>query len=413
MSNRKSHSWPDNHWHWPVELSHYHGVRRGGFIFTGGQADLDGQGNVGNPDALEQQTVNVLAHVSAILTDLDASLNDLVKLVIYFTGDASDEANILELIAQRLDEATRPVVSTVCLPALCSPGMRIELEAIAIDPSQLGYQKPVYFRNAELPALHAHFSHLVRCNDLIFTGDISAIGNYGEVQAEDDVIDQTHIMMQQLNRALVVVGASVSQVVKINVFYVGDGTADNWEEPAAIRAAYFQNSGPAATGIAVKSFPQAGLMTKMCITLAAAAPGAQLPLVPVRYSWPSDHWNWTTALPYQHGNRFGQIIHLGGQVALDAESNVLHPNNVVEQTHIALENVRVLLADLGATMNDVVKVTTFYQGNASASDLHQNLLIRSAAFKKPGPATSGIPVPHLVYESMVIEIDVIAIARAN
>ena len=67
------------------------------------------------------------------------------------------------------------------------------------------------------------------------------------------------------------------------------------------------------------------------------------------------------------------------------------------------------MADLGATMDDVVKVTTFYQGSASAGALHQNLMIRSNAFKKPGPATSGIPVPYLVYENMVIEIEVIAI----
>jgi len=61
-------------------------------------------------------------------------------------------------------------------------------------------------------------------------------------------------------------------------------------------------------------------------------------------------------------------------------------------------------------MNDVVKVTSFYHGNASAEALHKNLSIRSNAFKTTGPATSGIPVPHLVYEQMVIEIEVIAIA---
>ena len=54
--NRKTHSWPDNHWHWPIELSHQHGVRRGGFIYTGGQADLNQQGDVVNPNDLLAQT---------------------------------------------------------------------------------------------------------------------------------------------------------------------------------------------------------------------------------------------------------------------------------------------------------------------------------------------------------------------
>jgi len=61
-------------------------------------------------------------------------------------------------------------------------------------------------------------------------------------------------------------------------------------------------------------------------------------------------------------------------------------------------------------MDDIVKVTTFYKGSASAYELHKNLMIRSNAFTKPGPATSGIPVPHLVYKHMMIEIEVIAIA---
>jgi len=88
---------------------------------------------------------------------------------------------------------------------------------------------------------------------------------------------------------------------------------------------------------------------------------------------------------------------------------VLHPDDIVSQTKVALSNIETILADLGATMDDIVKVTTFYQGSASADALHENLLIRSSAFNKPGPATSGIPVPHLVYKSMVIEIEVIAV----
>jgi enamine deaminase RidA (YjgF/YER057c/UK114 family) len=73
-----------------------------------------------------------------------------------------------------------------------------------------------------------------------------------------------------------------------------------------------------------------------------------------------------------------------------------------------MDNVARVLAEFGATLDDVVKVTTFYQGNASAEALHENLLIRSGSYTAPGPATTGIPVPALVYEDMVIEIEVIA-----
>ncbi len=407
--NPKTHSWPEGHWSWPVDLSHYHGVKRGGLIFTGGQADLDHQGSVINPGDLVTQTRNVLHHVQSILMDLDATLDDLVKLVIYFTGDASDELQILELIANQLASETKPAVSTICLPELCYPGMRIELEGVAIDPTHRTSDNPVYKRGMDLPALQNQYSHAVRCNDLIFTSDVSSIDCDGKLQSPGDLTVQTTIMMEQLNRTLALFDADVGDVLKLNVFYLGDGTAENWEKPAAIRAGFFEKPGPAATGMTVGQFATPGLMTKIAVTAALPSAESKTQQPPIRYSWPDGHWNWPHPLPYQHGNRHGQVIHLGGQVALDSQANVLHPDNIVEQTRIALSNIQTLLVDLGATMDDVVKVTTFYQGNASADGLHKNLLIRSEAFTKPGPATSGIPVPYLVYESMVIEIEVIAI----
>ena len=205
--------------------------------------------------------------------------------------------------------------------------------------------------------------------------------------------------MEQLVLALEAVGASTDDVLKLNVFYKGDGTAANWLRPAQIRAGYFAEPGPAATGMTVEEFAQTGLTTKIAVTAGTGE---------TQYSWPQGHWNWTSPLPYKHANRHGQLIHLGGQVALDINAAVLHPDDIVAQTRIALNYIETLLQDLGASFDDVLKVTTFYQGSASAEELHKNLSIRSAAFRTPGPATTGIPVPHLVYEHMMIEIEVIA-----
>ncbi len=405
----KTHSWPENHWRWPIELSHYHGVRRGGFVFTGGQADLDKKGEVVNPCELTAQTKNVIDHVETILKDLESSLADVIKFVVYFTGGQDDERLILDLLAARIGAQTQPVVSTICLPELCYPGMRIELEAVAIDPEYKSDQNPQFFKSTELHPLPNSFSHAVRCNNIVFTGDISAIDSTDTLIAPDDVIEQTRVMMQQMEHLLLIANVSSKNALKINVFYLGDGTAQSWTEPAVIRASHFPEPGPAATGIAVTRFARAGLMTKMAVCVAAEHVGDVAQSPKVQYSWPDGHWDWTSHLPYKHGNAFGPVIHLGGQVALNSKAEVLHPNEIVEQTKIALTNIKTILTDLGATVDDVVKVTTFYQGGASADDLHKNLMIRSNAFTKPGPATSGIPIPHLVYENMVIEIEVIAI----
>jgi len=398
----KRHSFPQHHWQWPVKLTHQHGIRSGDLIFTGGQADLDSNGQVVNPDELKPQCQNAIRFVNDILNDLDSSIANVVRWVVYFVGDVSDEQLILLMLAEAMPEDCLPTVSTVCLPALCYPGMRIELEAVAwCGPDHVKLQ---YARGPNLPAIPAPFSHAIRCGDLVFTSDCSSLNAAGQVQSPGDLIEQTHIMMDVLSRTLALVGASTDDVLKLNVFYQGDGTAANWSEPARIRAACFTDPGPAATGIAVQKFAQQGLMTKIAVTA-----GVNNDInAPREFCWPENHWNWTEKLPYKHGNRFGNLIHLGGQVALDQQAQVLHPHDVVKQTRIALRNIESVLAGLGATLDDVVKVTTFYQGSASAEALHKNLLIRSASFQHPGPATSGIPVTHLVYESMVIEIDIIA-----
>jgi len=251
----------------------------------------------------------------------------------------------------------------VCLPALCYPGMLIELEAVASTAAKDANSQSL--RLDSLPRLHDGFAHVLRRGDLIFTSDMSAITSAGEVAEPNDLTKQTSIMMDQLVVALRAVGATTTDVLKLNVFYKGDGTAKNWQEPAQIRADFFSDPGPAATGIAVKSFAQAGLTTKISVTAGTERGNT-------RYSWPENHWNWTSPLPYKHGNRYGQLIHLGGQVALDAHANVLHPGDIVAQTRVALDNIRTVLEDLGASINDVIKVTTFYQGTASAAELHEN-----------------------------------------
>ena len=114
-------------------------------------------------------------------------------------------------------------------------------------------------------------------------------------------------------------------------------------------------------------------------------------------------------MPYSHGTRCGDLIHVGGQVSLDPQANVIDPGDMVAQTRTAMVNVAKVLATFGATLDDVVKVTTYYEGAASAEALHENLLIRSGSYTAPDPATSGIPMPALVYPDMVIEIEVTAV----
>jgi enamine deaminase RidA (YjgF/YER057c/UK114 family) len=403
----RQYSFPANHWNWPVQISNQHGVRSGEFIFTGGQVDLDPMGKVRHPGDLSLQCDHVLDYIDIIFKDLKVDFQDLVKLVIFYVDGADARSTILTLIENRIGHQVKPVINFIALPGLAYHDMMIEIEAVAmraVDGSRIPRE---CFHLHDMPALPSAFSHAIRCNEMIFTSDLSSINTTGEVVAADDIVSQTTIMMDQLALLLDAAGSSIDDVVKHNAFYILGEDPDAWSKPAAIRAGYFKDPGPAATGIPVSAFPRKGQMTQCAATAMSSPSGKPLKR---QFAWPEGHWDWTSPLPYKHGNQCGKVIHVGGQVSLDTNAEVVDPGNMIAQTRRAMENISRVLAEFNATLDDVIKVTTYYQGQSSATDLHENLMIRSNCYRDlMGPATTGVPVQKLIYDDMVIEIDVIAI----
>jgi len=338
--------------------------------------------------------------MDVLLADLGVDFDDLVRLVVYFVGDAAAEQALIDQIAGIIGPKARPVINMIGLPELCYPQMMVEIEGVVMrgpDGTRLPRQCLRLDHFAPLPKA---YSHVVACGDLVFTGDVSAIGPDGIATPPGDVQAQTRIMMDRLGEALAAAGAGYADVLKLNAFYTGDGTAENWEVPARIRAEYFGKPGPTPTGMPLPRFADPDVMTKIYATAGTGE---------IAYAWPKGHWDWTATLPYSHGTSCGGLIHVGGQVSLDIRADVIDPGDMVAQTRTAMANVARVLAEYGATLDDVVKVTTYYQGSASAEALHQNLLVRSGSFTDPGPATTGVPMPALVYPDMVIEIEVTAL----
>jgi 2-iminobutanoate/2-iminopropanoate deaminase len=65
-------------------------------------------------------------------------------------------------------------------------------------------------------------------------------------------------------------------------------------------------------------------------------------------------------LPFHPAVRAGDFIFVSGQVAKDADGNMLS-GTIEQETAATIEAIRRILAEEGATLNDVVRVTTFLQ----------------------------------------------------
>ncbi len=405
MAQRR-HAWPDGHWDWPIHVTHKHGLRCGEMIFFGGQVDLDPQGNVCHPDDLSTQTEVAMEFIRRVLVDLDADLADLVKLICFYVHKTDADADrLLTAVSAALGDTPGPVISLIPLPALAYEHMVVEIEGVAMRAEDGSRLQKTVSSVGELPQLPAPLSHALRCGEMIYVGGQTALLADGSVAQPGNLVGQSHTLMERIGLLLNDLGAEFNDTVKINRYYVAGGTAQEWEGAALACASFFDEPGPAATGIPIPALYRSGLMASLEVTAMLKPDGSRASR---EHVWPKDHWDWPVHLPYKHGIKCGNMIYLGGQVSMDPEGVIIDPGQLVTQTRTSIGNISTILAGFGAELDDIVKVTAYYSGAASADVLHDNLKVRSASFTEPGPASTGIPMPCLAYEEMEIEIEVIA-----
>jgi 2-iminobutanoate/2-iminopropanoate deaminase len=131
---------------------------------------------------------------------------------------------------------------------------------------------------------------------------------------------------------------------------------------------------------------------------------------------PMDHpWDWSVPTPYSQGWRCGDFIFVGGQISSNLDAETLGVGDIEVQTRNVLDNVRRVLREAGADMEDVVKMNTFYkfpegnlEGPAVREFWEKMNAVRLEYFKQDGPCGTGVRVEGFAYPDLLIEIEVIA-----
>lgn len=117
-------------------------------------------------------------------------------------------------------------------------------------------------------------------------------------------------------------------------------------------------------------------------------------------------WTWDDIYPLAQGIRFGQMIFVSGQVALDPEGHLVGPGDIKAQTHQAFRNVEAVLARAGAALRDIVKITSYL---TDESTFQQMLEARREIFGGDPPASTAVVVRRLALPELMIEVEAIAI----
>ena len=121
---------------------------------------------------------------------------------------------------------------------------------------------------------------------------------------------------------------------------------------------------------------------------------------------------------YSHAVKAGNIIFVAGQCSHQPDDSVgPTPSNTAStkivgkgdpyfQARQCYENVRLALEAAGATMRDVVKITTY----STHPDYRRILIdLRKEFFDPPYPASTGVVVSSLFDPAALFEVEVIAI----
>lgn len=405
------HASPPECGNWRIPVTHHHGSRHDRLMFVGGQADLDATGNVLNAGDLLAQADSCMRHVAAVIKGLGGRTGDLVKLnVFYVGGTLEDEHRLLRRIRAHVSAPVPPVISLVALPRMAYPGMAIVIDAVAIDNADEGAP-----RTAGNPPGHwpwpreAEFSQGLRCGELLFVSAQSARDASGVIQHREDIAAQARLTIDNIGRVLASLGADLDDVVKLNTWFVGFGTDDDWRRAARIRSEAFQYPGPGATGVPAPSpYPDGGLVRQDCWAM-RAPDGTRLPRT---LAWPKGHWDWPMKVSFQQGVKVGKLVFLGGQYACDVAGRAVAPDDREAQTRITMEFIRRILAEFGAGFDDLMATRSFYKSDGTPEALHDNLAIRSACFSAPAGPTTNVALMTMGLEGLMLEIEGIAILDA-
>jgi 2-iminobutanoate/2-iminopropanoate deaminase len=101
----------------------------------------------------------------------------------------------------------------------------------------------------------------------------------------------------------------------------------------------------------------------------------------------------------------GRVIYVAGQIPWDSEGRTVHKGDIVGQTRQVFENIRAVLAESGATLNDVVKITIFAADIRYRDKINQ---VRTEVFSTPYPASTQVAVAALVDPEWMVEIEAVA-----
>lgn len=109
--------------------------------------------------------------------------------------------------------------------------------------------------------------------------------------------------------------------------------------------------------------------------------------------------------PYSQAIKVGNMVFTSGQLPLNPETGELIQDSIKSEAKQALENLKAVLEETGASLNDVVKVTVFIKDMNQFGEINE---VYGQYFTDHKPARSCVEVARLPKDAN-IEIEAVAV----
>ena len=355
---------------WGMRIEHPYSllVRAGGHAWSCGQCPLATDGAVLAPDDLVGQAGHVEDYIRRLLDKAEYSPASVGKLVIYH--EAREPAATERMLSHFRSGFPGAILMPVATPFFYYAGMRLEVDVHAAER-----RAPLVSREET----HGLRLQAVDAGDLVWVS-LEILGEPEGARSRDARALDGHAVRDALRAAI---GVSAGALLADHWFVSGSGAGPTLD---ALGQAGLVTDPGAAVGVTLAP----GVIAMGELTFAGGG-GAEASLA----------------------------IQAHPGVALFARSSRSHfwiaarslsPSlSLVGETQAIMAAISETMRARGWRFESVTKATTHYVGSSAAEDLHENMSVRNTYYRRPGPASTGLPVAAFPLSSSRIAVDVLGV----
>lgn len=115
---------------------------------------------------------------------------------------------------------------------------------------------------------------------------------------------------------------------------------------------------------------------------------------------------------YSHGIKVdvgdSELFFITGQIAMDKNGNAVAPDDIVKQTEFVFENIRKILSEGNASIDDVVKAVIYITDMSKFKEISA---VRNKYFANAKPVSTLVEINKTVKDGCDIEIEVTAVKK--